>query len=312
MRQQFVSLIAASLAMTAAGAAQTNFTKADTDEIQSLSARYAAALGTCQAEAYAGLFTPDGIFYSGFRGNIQGTGALVALVKSERQCQPGAERPVRPGGGTGAPALQFSPLEARPGGAKMNVTLPNNGGVYEDVYAKTPAGWRFLNRSYYTPGELKARASSKPTLPPQDVLDIQQLVARYPYTLDNGGEGGKALADLFTEDGVFVTPQATVAGRDALLKMASGHRPGQGPAYVRNFATNTLLEATPEGARGRVYAVVIAIGENNQASSVFAGGHFEDTYVKTQQGWRFKRRQFIPSEGGPTTNVGKPTPVETR
>jgi hypothetical protein len=194
----------------------------------------------------------------------------------------------------------------------MNVTLPNNGGVYEDVYAKTAGGWRFLNRSYYTPGELKIRASGKPTLPPQDVLDIQQLVARYPYTLDNGGEGGKALAELFTEDGVFVTPQATYSGRDALLKMASGHRPGQGPAYVRNFATNSLLEWTPEGARGRVYAVVIAIGENSQPSSVFAGGHFEDSYVKTQQGWRFKRRQFIPSEGGPTTNVGKPTPVETR
>jgi len=301
-----VALGAASLA------AQTTFTQADRDEIQSLSARYASALGTCQAEAYAGLFTGDGIFYSGFRGNIQGRDQLVALVKSERQCQPGAERPARPGGGTGAPALQFSPLEARPGGAKMNVTLPNNGGVYEDVYAKTPAGWRFLNRSYYTPGELKARASGKPVLPPQDVLDIQQLVARYSYTLDNGGEGGKALAELFTQDGVFVTPQATYAGREALLKMASGHRPGQGPAYVRNFATNALLEATPEGARGRVYAVVIAIGENNQPSSVFAGGHFEDTYVKTQQGWRFKRRQFMPNEGGPTTNVGKPTPVETR
>jgi hypothetical protein len=34
--------------------------------------------------------------------------------------------------------------------------------------------------------------------------------------------------------------------------------------------------------RGRVYAVVIAIGENNQPSSVFTGGHFEDTYAKTQ------------------------------
>ena len=72
MRKQFVSWIAASLVMTAAGAAQTTFTKADTDEIQSLSARYATTLGTCQAEAYAGLFTADGIFYSGFRGNIQG------------------------------------------------------------------------------------------------------------------------------------------------------------------------------------------------------------------------------------------------
>jgi hypothetical protein len=60
------------------------------------------------------------------------------------------------------------------------------------------------------------------------VLDIQELVARYPYTLDNGGEGGRALRELFTEDGVFVTPQATYTGRDALLKMASGTGPGRG------------------------------------------------------------------------------------
>jgi hypothetical protein len=289
-------------------AAQGPLTQKDKDDIQALSASYATNLGTCKAEEYAGLFTVDGIFYSGFRGNIQGRDQLVALVKSERHCQPGAERPTRPGGGSGAPALQFGALEARPGGAKMTVTLPNNGGAYEDVYAKTNAGWRFLNRSHYTTGELKARAGSALSLAPQDVLDIQELVARYPYTLDNGGEGGRALAELFTEDGVFVTPQATYAGREALLKMASGHRPGQGPAYARNHAMNPLLEATPEGAKGRVYAVIIALGENKQPSSIVTGGHFEDVYVKTQQGWRFKRRQFIPNDGGPTTNVGKPTP----
>jgi hypothetical protein len=293
--------------------AQGALTPKDQDEIKALSASYAATLGTCQAEAYAGLFTADGIFYSGFRGSIQGTGALVALVKSERQCQPGAQRPVRPGGGTGAPALQFSPIEPRPGGAFARVMLPNNGGAYEDTYAKTAAGWRFRNRSYYLPAEVKDRASGKLSLSAEDVLDIQQLVARYGYVLDNGAEGGKAYADLFTPDGVFASPQATVTGREALLKFASGHRPGQGPAYVRNFATNAKLEPTADGgARGRVYGVVIAIGENNQPSSVFAGGHFEDTYAKTQAGWRFKRRQFVPSEGGPTSNVGKPTATTTR
>jgi hypothetical protein len=292
-------------------AAQATATKADADEIQSLSARYATMLGTCQADAYAGLFTQDGIFYSGFRGSIQGTGALVALVKSERHCQPGAERPTRPGG-SGAPALQFGPITMTGRAARMNVTLPNNGGVYEDTYAKTPAGWRFLNRSYYTPAEVTERASGKLSLSPQDVLDIQTLVARYGYVLDNGAEGGRAYADLFTDDGVFASPQATVSGREALLKFASGHRPGQGPAYVRNFATNVKLEPTKDGARGRVYGVVIAIGENNQPSSVFTGGHFEDTYAKTQAGWRFKRRQFVPSEGGPTSNIGKPTAPAAR
>jgi len=307
VRKQLALGVAASLVFGAAGAAQTTATQTDRDEIQSLSTRYATMLGTCQADAYAGLFTPDGIFYSGFRGSIQGTGALVALVKSERHCQPGAERPARPGGGSGAPALQFGAIEFAARAAKMTVTLPNNGGVYDDTYAKTAGGWRFLNRSYYTPAEVTARASGKLSLSTQDVLDIQQLVARYGYVLDNGAEGGRAYADLFTDDGVFASPQATVSGREALLKFASGHRPGQGPGYVRNFATNVKLEPTAGGARGRVYAVVIAIGENNEPSSVFTGGHFEDTYAKTQAGWRFKRRQFVPSEGGPTSNVGKPT-----
>jgi hypothetical protein len=280
VKKLFLGTCAVALGLANLGA-QAPLTQKDKDDIQALSTSYATNLGTCKADDYAGLFAADGIFYSGFRGNIQGRDQLVALVKSERHCQPGAAQPARPGGGSGAPALQFGAIEARPGGAKATVTLPNNGGAYDDVYAKTAGGWRFQNRSYYSPAELKARASGQLSLAPQDVLDIQELVA----------------------------PQATYSGREALLKMASGHRPGQGPAYARNFATNTLLEPTADGAKGRVYAVIIALGENRQPSSVVTGGHFEDAYVKTPQGWRFKRRQFIPNEGGPTTNVGKPTPA---
>ena len=259
MKTFYLGLCGVALAV-ASLAAQTTYTKADADEIQALCAKYASALGTCQAEAYAGLCTSDGVFYSSFRGTIQGTGALVALVKSERHCQPGADRPARPGGGSGAPALQFGSIVFNGRTAQMTITLPNNGGNYEDTYAKTAAGWRFANRSHYPPAEVAVRASGKPSLSSEDVLDIQQLVARYGYVLDNGAEGGKAYADLFTDDGVFASPQATVSGRDALLKFASGHRPGQGPAYVRNFATNVKLEPTATGARGRVYGVVIAIG----------------------------------------------------
>ena len=43
----------------------------------------------------------------------------------------------------------------------------------------------------------------KPSLTPQDYVEIQQLVARYAYALDGGLEHGKALADLFTDDGEF-------------------------------------------------------------------------------------------------------------
>ena len=41
------------------------------------------------------------------------------------------------------------------------------------------------------------------------------------------------------------------------------------------------------------------MGDGDRPNDVFGGGHYDDVYVKTPDGWRFKRRQFIPSEGGP-------------
>jgi hypothetical protein len=39
----------------------------------------------------------------------------------------------------------------------------------------------------------------------------------------------------------------------------------------------------------------MALGEGGKPSAVGAGGHYEDRYVKTSQGWRIKRREVIPS-----------------
>jgi len=136
-------------------------------------------------------------------------------------------------------------------------------------------------------------------LAPQDYIDIQQLVARYPYALDTGENEGRAWASLFTADGEFVSPAGTLAGRRALSEFANGHRPGQGPLYARNFSTNVWIEPSAGGATGKVYAVVINIGEGGDPSSIVTGGHFEDVYVKTNEGWRIKRREFVPSVGGP-------------
>ena len=65
--------------------------------------------------------------------------------------------------------------------------------------------------------------------------------------------------------------------------------------YVRHYLTNHVIEGTADGARGKQYLVVIDIGENGAPSSIFLGGHYEDVYAKTPQGWRFKTRTFIAS-----------------
>jgi SnoaL-like domain len=149
------------------------------------------------------------------------------------------------------------------------------------------------------------RTASKTTLTPQDYLDIQQLVARYAYALDTGTDNGYAYADLFAPNGEFVGARGATKGRDALaelgrLAFVDGHKPTYGVAH---FIMNHIIEPAPEGATGKEYMVLVNIGESGKPGGEFSntGGHYEDVYTKTAQGWRFKRRQFIPVRSEPRT-----------
>ena len=120
-----------------------------------------------------------------------------------------------------------------------------------------------------------------PVLAPEDYVEIQQVVASYPFALDTGADGGGMYADLFTTDGMFVAGDMKIGGRESLKAFAWHHRPGQGPLYVRNFSTNSLIEPSAGGATGKAYAVVLDLGENGKPSALLGGGHYEDLYEKT-------------------------------
>ena len=147
-----------------------------------------------------------------------------------------------------------------------------------------------------------------------DYIEIQQLVSRYPYALDTGAEGGYMYADLFTPDGVFIRASgARVEGREALAKLVRlnpqaqrrsapgpSFDPGRrGPMYTSHFITNHVIEPAPDGATGKQYLVIIDLNdETGRTNVVQQGGHYEDVYVKTATGWRFKSRQMIASKAG--------------
>ncbi len=191
----------------------------------------------------------------------------------------------------------------------------SNAGIYHDVYEKTAGGWRFRSRTFYASksgegvqppaaaiGMPRPLAAPAPAAGPrssgltvEDHLAIQQLVARYAYALDQNGDNGVAYADLFTDDAVFRQPRTE--GRANLAKLASSAP--HGPNYVRHFITNHVIEASPDGgATGKQYLVVADIGESGQPGSIFLGGHYEDVYARTAQGWRFRARTFISSATG--------------
>jgi hypothetical protein len=300
-------------------------TALDQIEIQQLvaQANYALLTGQDDGNMYAGLFTADGVFDTAVgreqlaalaRGGRKGTRSLVTNVIVE----PSAEGAI---GKHYEVAINFV-AGAQP--VALGAT-----GRYEDLFVKTSEGWRFKQRTFIrsiptseaskaivraTPPEpgqpapppappsvplepLKKGARTATTLTPSDYLEIQKLVASYGQALDSGigrEDNGEAYAGLFAADGIFGRPYTT--GRDALVKLA--HTQPHDRHYIRHFLTNMVIEPAPEGATGRQYLVVIDIGEGGKPGSVLIGGHYEDIYVKTPAGWRFKSRTLYQARTG--------------
>ena len=151
-------------------------------------------------------------------------------------------------------------------------------------------------------GDAQQRRGNAPTLTPLDYIEIQQLAIRYSYGLDTKGDDGYLYADVFTADGEFIGKQVPLTqGREALARVARSVRKANSQ-YVRHFITNHVIEPSPEGATGKVYLMVVDC-EEGQPSSIYIGGHYEDVYVRTPDGWRIKRRDARAM--GPPRNPGQ-------
>ena len=126
-----------------------------------------------------------------------------------------------------------------------------------------------------------AQTAGSKTLTAQDFVDIQQLYAKYNWSLDAGDAEG--YASTFTPDGVFNNN----VGHDAIVKFANTFHAGLG-AHVRHWNTNLMILPTSEGASGQVYLVLVDFG--TKPPTIATSASYSDELVKTAQGWRFKKR----------------------
>jgi phenylacetate-coenzyme A ligase PaaK-like adenylate-forming protein len=126
-----------------------------------------------------------------------------------------------------------------------------------------------------------AQTAGNKTLTAQDFVDIQQLYAKYNWSLDAGD--ADAYASTFTPDGVFNNN----VGHDAIVKFANTFHAGLG-AHVRHWNTNLMILPTSEGASGQVYLVLVDFG--TKPPTIATSASYSDELVKTAQGWRFKKR----------------------
>ena len=145
-----------------------------------------------------------------------------------------------------------------------------------------------------------ARPESRPAMPltALDYIEIEQLNRKYAWALDTCANDGFDYADLYTADGTFVDGKTGKRwhGRDELAEAAGGH--GKGCPFpkmpLEHIVVNLVIEATPDGAKGKSYLVYP--GRNGKYVDDEHHGHdggYQDSYVKTANGWRYRERIHV-------------------
>jgi hypothetical protein len=154
-------LILASTA-SARKARSADLTALDYFQIQQLVAKYARAIDTCSNNGYdyADLFTPDGFFAPSMNGKVgskfQGREKLAEIsgggvngCKNVPWIKEGIHHiyvnhiiTPSPEGATGTVDMLMIGLSGDPNKIEYD-------GYYEDVYARTPHGWRFKSRIHH-------------------------------------------------------------------------------------------------------------------------------------------------------------------
>jgi SnoaL-like domain len=134
-----------------------------------------------------------------------------------------------------------------------------------------------------------------PRLTADDRFEIQELLHRYMFILDAGEnhDNGYGYADLYTEDGTF---GSRPPGREALAAAAGRTSDGgYNPIHTRgaqnqiHMNVGEIIVPTAEGAKGISYLLMI----DGPANQIYWAGWYEDVYVKTLKGWRFKSRVHV-------------------
>ncbi len=148
-------------------------------------------------------------------------------------------------------------------------------------------------------GVLRAQSTDGTAIAQADRTGIEQLLSRYNDALQSCSSA--QYADLFTPDGTFTSDdfrgarhrqlygqRATLSGHDKLVELVE----------TEEFCLNPQQRATRATARPRTLSFTALKLEpgNDGIHGVLPlgnGGRYEDVYVKTATGWKFKSRNVV-------------------
>jgi uncharacterized protein (TIGR02246 family) len=146
---------------------------ADELAIRDLVARYVEAVATADAELYRSVWAPEAVWDVDGRGRFHGPDAITELFVKLRERQEFAIQRLVSGRvevGTGDPPDTASGRWVIHSLTRTDGQGSELAGIYDDRYARTADGWRFVERVFHPlyrgPVALDGRAFAPPVLDP--------------------------------------------------------------------------------------------------------------------------------------------------
>ena len=128
--------------------------------------------------------------------------------------------------------------------------------------------------------------------------ECERLVTAYCHLVDHG-EAAK-IADLFTEDGVWTSPEFTANNREE-VRAAMTQRQENANRMSRHVCNNFQLDVIDDDhAEGVVYLTLYRNdGKPGRRLSPLEGpvmvGEYRDAVVRGDEGWKISRREIVVS-----------------
>ncbi len=134
----------------------------------------------------------------------------------------------------------------------------------------------------------------------EDMMAIQQVIARYSYTFDSGDAEG--WANVFTPDGLWefyaaeaTTPSTRLDGHAALAAFCTRQFTNRrkGTTSYHHQSGVIFDELTADTAKVRAM-LIITVQMPGEQPRLYMTGVYEDRWVKTSDSWRIKYRVLRP------------------
>ena len=118
-----------------------------------------------------------------------------------------------------------------------------------------------------------------------DIIEIQQLYARYNTAIDTGN--GASFGACFVPEGLFDPGHTACKGETEISEFAV--KTHEAMPLMRHNATNVVVDGEGDTATGSAFLLGYVAGSEYK---VITTGRYRDKLTKTGSGWRFTERVY--------------------